>query len=494
MGGGSRNSDGSLSTAGKMVGAMSGRAPEAPASIDENTQSIDPNSFKDLSDFLNRVKSKKGMDLDLSKEPFVITIKSNTGETYAPISRELITDKEVNADRKALNAAISDIFDAYKNNKIYRTQNSKGAGTKIGFGKDYAHPFTSTLNGIYSLDTSMYEVRDELAKKERLSKFGEEIHAYLYEFEGRFDEVEKIREKTCKNYPDTCSLKIASYVVGKVTDQSGNPLPGALVKLQNEPSISTTTKEDGTYELKFDTYPLSHLHLKASFPGHSDGYSDALVNMYGGAPYFYQVKDFVINKAGVVAQSENAETDGDYYIFRTQQSEYRVPKNGLKYEDGRTFPGGKFTVYMYEFKKSDNIDNLANSPTFQPVQGYVGNLMKTFGMPYIQFFDENGKELFVHSSNPMILRNKVYHMKELFENYDRIYEPLTKEDMEFLVKVSKEKGGFPIDFKFQIENNILRWPAWWALDRKRGVWDNIPSRVLDVDGTIETPFYSIKDF
>jgi len=88
-------------------------------------------------------------------------------------------------------------------------------------------------------------------------------------------------------------------------------------------------------------------------------------------------------------------------------------------------------------------------------------------MPYIQFVDKDTKkELFVKSSNPMILQNHIYHMKELYENHDKIYTALTKEDMKYLVKVSSEKGGYPIDFDFLTTNNFLRWPAWWALDRK----------------------------
>jgi hypothetical protein len=60
-------------------------------------------------------------------------------------------------------------------------------------------------------------------------------------------------------------------------------------------------------------------------------------------------------------------------------------------------------------------------------------------MPYIQFIDEDtNEEIFVHKSNPMILQNHIYHMKELYENYDKIYEALTVEDMEFLVKKSRE--------------------------------------------------------
>jgi hypothetical protein len=64
--------------------------------------------------------------------------------------------------------------------------------------------------------------------------------------------------------------------------------------------------------------------------------------------------------------------------------------------------------------------------------------MKTFGMPYIQFFDvDSGEELFTYSSNPMILQNQVYHMKELYENYDQIYTAITSEDMEFLYEFSQ---------------------------------------------------------
>jgi hypothetical protein len=43
-------------------------------------------------------------------------------------------------------------------------------------------------------------------------------------------------------------------------------------------------------------------------------------------------------------------------------------------------------------------------------------------MPYIQLFDrDKNEELFIYSSNPMILQNQVYHMKELYEDYDKLY-------------------------------------------------------------------------
>jgi hypothetical protein len=65
--------------------------------------------------------------------------------------------------------------------------------------------------------------------------------------------------------------------------------------------------------------------------------------------------------------------------------------------------------------------------------------------------------------------------------------------MEFLVKKSRELWWYPIDFEFLTKNDFLRWPAWWALDRKKWVWENIWAKVITMDGLIETPFYSIND-
>jgi hypothetical protein len=94
--------------------------------------------------------------------------------------------------------------------------------------------------------------------------------------------------------------------------------------------------------------------------------------------------------------------------------------------------------------------------------------MKTFGMPYIQFYDTvSHKELLVHSDKPMLLTNTIYHMKELYSNYDKIYTAITDADMAKLVAYSKEKGGYPIDRAYLINSKTLRWPAWWVLDRKR---------------------------
>jgi hypothetical protein len=126
------------------------------------------------------------------------------------------------------------------------------------------------------------------------------------------------------------------------------------------------------------------------------------------------------------------------------------------------------------------------------VRGYAGNLMKSFGMPFIQFFAPSGEELHVLKSRAMTLTYSIPDMAALRANTDGIYRALTDADMNVLVRASAG-GGYPIDREFLIENQLLQFPAFWVFDHKRGVWDNIGIAVLNTQGTIRTPFYTIRD-
>ena len=150
-------------------------------------------------------------------------------------------------------------------------------------------------------------------------------------------------------------------------------------------------------------------------------------------------------------------------------------------------------VYLYEFTRDTVPDSLIEVDTFDQIMGYAGDLMKTFGMPYIQFFDtETDEELYVFSSSPMTITHQIYHMDLLYKNVDELYGPLTEDDMIFLVDKTEELGGYPIDRQFLINNELLKFPAWWCFDQDRGIWDNIGIKVLDKNGLIEAQFYTIK--
>jgi hypothetical protein len=77
---------------------------------------------------------------------------------------------------------------------------------------------------------------------------------------------------------------------------------------------------------------------------------------------------------------------------------------------------GDIDIYLYEFDNRTIPASLANIDTFDQVMGYAGNLMKSFGMPYIQFFTTDGKELFVQKSNPMALTYTIANMVNFVNN------------------------------------------------------------------------------
>jgi hypothetical protein len=83
-------------------------------------------------------------------------------------------------------------------------------------------------------------------------------------------------------------------------------------------------------------------------------------------------------------------------------------------------------------------------------------------------------------------------MEALRTNEDQIYEPLTEADMQLLVAASLGEP-YRIDREFLINNQLLRFPAFWVFDRRRGVWDNVGVSVLDTEGTIRSVFYTVRD-
>jgi hypothetical protein len=162
------------------------------------------------------------------------------------------------------------------------------------------------------------------------------------------------------------------------------------------------------------------------------------------------------------------------------------------HRDGAPYRG-VVDVYLYEFTAETVPQNLTNIDTFDQVMGYAGNLMKSFGMPYIQFFSPDGEELHVMRSTPMVLTYTIADMEALRMNAAQIYGPLTDADMKILVDSSSVGRGYPIDRTFLIEHGLLRFPAFWVFDRKKGVWENIGIKVLDTEGTIQSLFYTINN-
>jgi hypothetical protein len=81
----------------------------------------------------------------------------------------------------------------------------------------------------------------------------------------------------------------------------------------------------------------------------------------------------------------------------------------------------------------------------------------------------------------------------LYENYDKIYDKVTKEDMQYLYEYSKKHKWYPITYDRIIHNNFLRWPCWWTLDRKKWAWIDIPHKVIDPSWIVRLQFWEFDD-
>ena len=454
---------------------------------------INPEKYSDFHSFLDEFSTYSWVLIDPINEKFVIWVDDNDWILYTAF--DFKNNWDVFNDKDYKNLAILDIYDAYKKWKLYWWVNSR-YGKRILFETDFEHPTSNILWDIFDWKKNVYKTIDLLWRSTDLSVVNKELLWYLDDFVWNYEEWIKQRDELCKSNKDLCEKFIEINVSWKVKDQNGNLAEWIKISLLNN-WLTTETNNKWEYNLKFKFYNFSHLRFKAYWNWYSDGFNTISINNS-----YIKNKNIVLNFTVSEAKwvyKINKNTVSKYkkwiyYIIEDWYSKYFIPRSGLYFENWDKYNWLDFTVYTYLFTKHTSSESMLANDTFQPVYWFVWNIMKTFWMPYIQFIDNiTWKELFIRASNPMILQNHIYHMKELYNNYDKIYEAISDEDMEYLVEYSEKKWGFPITFDFLTENNFLRWPAWWVLDRKKWIWECVGSRVIDTNWLVELPFYSIND-
>lgn len=461
---------------------------------------INPDKYTSFKSFLEDFKSFTWVLIDPVNEKFVVWINSSSWNVvFIPFDFKNSWDVFDNSINK--NLAILDIYNAYKSESIYWWVDSN-YWNKILFEEDLQHPLTSQLRKIFDVNlfdqsNNVFNIIDELSKSEEIGISNTELLSYLYDFTWNYTKATEKRNSICEKYKTDCDKKTNVNLSWKVYDANWKPLSWVKIELLNDTNIFWKTDVDWNFTIKFSYFPFSHLRFKSTLTWYSDWFSTVSLNNYYSDESNLSLS-FKLQKADdsfLINNENKAEfKKWKYYIIETDFSKYFIPINWLYYMNWRSYTKDNFDIYSYLFTKSSNMNSMLENDTFEPVYWYVWNIMKTFGMPYIQFVDKDtGEELYIKSSNPMILQNQVYHMKELYENSDQIYQELTDDDMKFLFEQSEELWGYPIDFDFLTKNNLLRWPARWSLDRKTWVWSNVWSRVLNINGLVELPFYHIKD-
>ncbi len=350
-------------------------------------------------------------------------------------------------------------------------------------------------------DDGFIKGREELEKRIASGEYSQEDLfklGYIYEIEGKYDLRDALNERGCTEFNYRCDKALRVTIEGRVVDGDGMPLQSATVSVLSASGLSTKTNENGEYKLDISVRKMEKVRIKAHKRNFSDGIANTVVITSGKKRYIMDdislvspLKIITLNNAlNTITGDANSYSNGVFTI-QTPQSVYKIAKNSIVHENGDAYLG-EMEVYLYEFTRDTAPESLLAVDTMDDVVGYAGDLMKSFGMPYIQFFTPEGEELHVLKSNPMKIRYTIYHMNELYNNTDGIYTALTREDMEQLVFASLG-GNYPIDREYLIRNNLLQFPAFWVFDRSVGVWENVGINVITADGLIESIFYTIND-
>lgn len=324
---------------------------------------------------------------------------------------------------------------------------------------------------------------------------------YLSGFEGNYDERDRLRERNCIEFGERCAKDdISIEIKGKVVDGKDNPIQSVKIEILGKENIGFVfTDRNGLFEISTKAKDMEKIRLKASKRNFSEGISSFVVlsknkNEYISEKIILESPIDIItinNVQGTITGNKNSIKEGNVFVVKTDQSIYEIPFSSLLKADGNVYLG-EIDVYLYEFTKETLPNSLAAVDTFDQIVGYAGNLMETFGMPYIQFFTPNGEELKVKKSNPIFIKYQIFHMRDLRNALDKTHDPVTKEDMDLLVEISEQRDGYPIDRQFLIDTKLFNFPAWWVFDRDTGVWNNEGMRVLNKGGLIETIFYTTR--
>ena len=434
-----------------------------------------------------------------------------------PQFKELNTSKENCFDlwtdswKSNIECFVPDNLDEFtKNMADPKEFKNKLSASKLAWARelDYEHKseflqFYDTVQPTPNAVSNRYlKIREELQKRMLSPKATANdisFYSYMMSLEWNYKDAIRYNNELCKKFSKNCEKdKVSITITWSVKTSENSPLRDVKIDFMwYEKSVLTDW--NWNYSLKFKTFPQQKIRIQASKKWYSIWVApfDILANVDNQT----LAKDFILNSPSqnAIIDTKNqtiewkwTSSDNKYYIIRTDWSEYKIPKNALKRSNWESFTW-KINVYLFEFNKSTNLNDLLQNDIFDDVAWYAGNLMKTFWMPFILFVTDDGEKIHIFKNNPMILKNKIQEMEALRTNKDQIYSPLTDKDMEYLVDNSSKLWGYPIDRQFLIDNDMLRFPVFWVFDQYRWVWVGLSIKVLSKDWDIESLFYTTSE-
>lgn len=367
-------------------------------------------------------------------------------------------------------------------------------------------PVLQFHNNLYTFrqDNSFFEMKNELkeavSSPDRVSSDLFKL-SYLAELSGDYATRDALNKENCVQFEQRCSSDtFLVTLTGRVVDIKGDAIQGATVTALSRPNAQPViTNADGIFTLTLSVNEMEKVRISASKRNFSEGVVSVVILSKTRDKYDAETIELssainivtIDTEARTVTGLKNTVFPDGSFELHTKNSIYNIPYDALVHKDGTLFVG-QADVYLYEFTNENVPISLLAVDTFDQVMGYAGDLMKSFGMPFIQFFSQDGEELHIMKSKPMELTYSIPEMEDLRTNAKHLYGNLTEADMELLVTASINRP-YSIDREFLIHNNLLRFPAFWVYDRIVGIWENIGVTVLDTEGTLKTIFYTIND-
>ncbi len=372
--------------------------------------------------------------------------------------------------------------------------------------KDMPEPY-QFHNKLYSspLENEYIATKDVLLSKLRSGKYtANDLFnlAYLYELEGKYKKRDELYELLCRQFQQRCKNNEFNVILyGDVINIKSEPIEGAKITAISKTNNKYVTFSDknGKYTLEVPARELEKIRLLAEKPGYSEGVSSAIVLTKGKKKY--EMDPFVLTKNEsplfvdleskqvldkAAAKNAYFDTSGNLIIER-ENITFTIPSGAIKDKNKKTYKG-KVYIFANYYTRENAPRSLLNVDLFDEVLGYAGNLMYSYGMPYIQVFDENYNKLYIYRSYPAKLR---YTMQNLQELIDRGI--VDKQDLEAMVIRSQIDNSYPINRKYIIDKGLWGFPSFWIFDQRRGVWDDVGKKLLDTNGLSEAIFYNIND-
>ncbi len=464
------------------------------------------NLITSLEDFVSRISFYDGGALTMAEADMIYYdyVGAKTSNVFMFSAREHYAQNVRN--QEMLNQAI---------NFLRGSKKLKG----ITFSKKITLPEMKTHKALHTWDSyadnSFLKIKELLEKKlKRASISIEEMSLlhYTYSLEGDYVSAERLEKTICQKSKKDCKKKETVLITGTVLDLKGKPLKNTTISVLNystqKPAI---TGEDGSFQLNIQTNSLEKIRLRALKRGYSDGFRDFYVYRPEGENYEETIlkkeANFTLNQSHAIVALDldnnkidltkkgivkSANFKDNQFIIRIKNNIYKIPKNVFINIKKESVLSGNVEVHFYEFDRDSSYDMenlvLADISSEEGQRMFLGGFLTTFGMPYMQFYSEKGEELFVGKANPIYLTYQLVEMEELRIKYNKD-RPITEEDLEALVALSSKSEESPLSREY-LNTLPFDFPPWWMLNRKKGMWENVPFKMLDTKGLLETTFYS----